>query len=175
MWDVLSLPGTHNKDKKWDILVHQSRFPLDYVNRHVKRIQQGSNADQYVVQNLMWPGVYLRSTTSNILLQKALKLVPLKATGPEVFVTTMTKFLSNSYDALEETLTHTKSLKLNIYPGENVTYFCAAILVDSERLESTRAFKPKHLGYITRIFKESSYDRKELTVLCCPRIMVIYP
>ena len=33
-------------------------------------------------------------------------IVPLTATGPEVFVATMTTFLYNSYNALEETLTH---------------------------------------------------------------------
>ena len=26
---VLSLPDPHNKEKKWDLLLHQSRFPLD--------------------------------------------------------------------------------------------------------------------------------------------------
>ena len=72
----------------------------------------------------------------------------LKATGPEVFVATMTTFLSDSYDTLEETLNHMKSLKLKIYPGENVTDCLAAILVDAERLESAGAFKPEHLGYI---------------------------
>ena len=81
----------------------------------------------------------------------------MKATGPEAFVTTKTKFLSNYYDALEETLTNTKSLKLKNYPGENITYFCASILVDAERLESAGAFKPEHLGYITHIF-EDNYD-----------------
>ena len=49
-----------------------------------------------------------------------------------------------------------KSLKLKSYPGENVTYCCAAKLVDAERLESARAFKPDRLGYITRIFEDSS-------------------
>ena len=58
-------------------------------------------------------------------------MLPLTATGTEVFVATMTTFLYDSYDALEETLTHTKSLKLKSYPGENVTDCCAAILVDS--------------------------------------------
>ena len=89
---------------------------------------------------------------SNTLLQKVLTMLPLTATGPEVFVSTMTIFLSDSYDTLEETLNHMKSLKLKSYPGENVTDCCAAILVDSERLESAGAFKPEHLGYITRIF-----------------------
>ena len=79
-------------------------------------------------------------------------LVLLTATGPEVFVTTMTTFISDSYDSLEETLTHMKSLKINSYLGENVTDCCAEILVDVERLESAGAFKPEHLGYITRIF-----------------------
>ena len=73
-------------------------------------------------------------------------MVPLTSTGPEIFVNTMTKFLSNSYDILEETLTHTKSIKLKIYPGENIAYFYAAILVDAECLESDGSFKPDHLG-----------------------------
>ena len=58
----------------------------------------------------------------------------LTATGSRVFVATMTTFLSDSYDALEETLNHMKSLKLESYPGENVTDCCAAILVDADSL-----------------------------------------
>ena len=83
-------------------------------------------------------------------------MVPLTATGPEVFVATMITFISDSYDSLEETLNHMKSLKLKSYPGENVTDFCAAIFVDAECLESAAAFKPEHLGYITRIFEDTS-------------------
>ena len=55
------------------------------------------------------------------ILQKVLTLVLLTENGPEVFVATITTFLSNSYDASEETLTHMKSLKLKSYPGDNVT------------------------------------------------------
>ena len=51
------------------------------------------------------------------------------------------------------------SLKLKSYPGENVTDCCAAILVDDEHLESSGDFKPEHLGYITRIFEDSSDSR----------------
>ena len=122
----------------------------------MQSLLRGSEADQYVVQNLTWSGVYLRSNLLNTLLQKVLTLVPLTATGPEVFVATMTKFLSDSYDDLEETLNHMKSLKLKIYPGENAIDCCAEILVDAERLESDGAFKPEHLGYITRIFEDNS-------------------
>ena len=120
MWEVFSLPDPRNKEKRWDILLHQSRFPLEYVKRHVQSLLKGYEADQYVFQNLTCLGVYQRSTLSNTLLQKVLTLVPLKATGPEVFVASMTIFLSDSYDALEETLNHTKSLKLKSCPGENV-------------------------------------------------------
>ena len=95
----------------------QSIFPLGYVKDHVQSLLKVSEADQYVFQNLTWSGVYLRSTLSNTLLQKVLTLVPLTETGPEVFVATVTKFLSDSYGTLEETLNHTKSLKLKIYPG----------------------------------------------------------
>ena len=89
-------------------------------------------------------------------------MVPLTATVPEVFVTTMTTFLSNPYDTLEETMNHMKSLKLKSYPGENVTDCCAEILVDSERLEISGAFKPEDLGYITRIFEDTSDSRFRL-------------
>ena len=71
----------------------------------------------------------------------------------------MTKILSDSYDDLEETLNHMKSLKLKRYPGENVTDCCASILVDAERLESAKAFKPDHLWYINRIFEDTSESR----------------
>ena len=101
-------------------------------------------------------------TLSNTLLQKVLTLLPLTATGPEVFVTTMATFLSDSYDALEDTINHTNSIKLKIYPWENVTYCCASILVDAERLESAGAFKPEHLGHITRIFEDTSESRFRL-------------
>ena len=77
-------------------------------------------------------------------------------TGPEFIVATMTIFLYDSYGTLEETLTHMKSLKLKIYPGENVTDCCAWILVDAEGLESAGTLKPEHLGYITHIFEDNS-------------------
>ena len=55
-----------------------------------------------------------------------------------------------------------KSLKLKNYPGEDVTDCCAAILVDAERLESAGTFKPEHLGYIIRIFEDTSDSRFRL-------------
>ena len=35
MWGIFSLPYPHNKEIKWDLLLHQSIFPLEYVKRHV--------------------------------------------------------------------------------------------------------------------------------------------
>ena len=137
------------------IILHQSRFALEYVKHHVQSIQKVSEADHCVVQNLTWSVVYLRNTLSNTLLQKLLTLIPLTATVPEVFVSTMTIFLSDSYDALEENLTHMKSLELKSYPGEKVIDWCAAIFVDAEHLEIIGAFNPEHLGYITRIFEDT--------------------
>ena len=131
----------------------------------VKSLQKGSESDQYVVQNLTWSEVYLRSTLSNNFLQKVPILVPLTTTWPEVFITTMTKFLFNYHDTLEETLTNTKSLKLKRYPGENITNCCTEILVDAERLDISRAFNPYHLGYITCIFEDTSDSRLSLWVI----------
>ena len=90
------------------------------MKRNVQSRQKGSEADQYFVQNLTWSGVYLRSNFSNTLIQKVMKLVPLTATGPEVYFATMTTVLSNYYDSLMETLNHMNNLKLKDNLGENV-------------------------------------------------------
>ena len=159
MWYVFYLPEPQNKEKDWDLLLNQSIFTLEYVKRHVQSLQKGSEDDHYIVQNLTWSGVYLMSNLSNTLLQKVLILVPLTATGPEVFFATMITFFFDSYDIFKETLSNIKSIRLKSYPGENVTDFCAEILVDDEQLESAGAFKPEHLGYITRIFEDTSDSR----------------
>ena len=86
-------------------------------------------------------------------------MVPLIATGPEVYFATMTTVLSNYYDSLVDTLNHIKSLKLKDHPGGNVKDCCNEILVDADHLGSARAFKPTHLGYITRIFEDTSDSR----------------
>ena len=91
--------------------------------------------------------------------------MPLTVTRPEVFVATITTFLSDSYDALEETLNHTKSLKPKKYSGENVTDCCAEILIDAELVESAGAFKPEHLGYIICIFEDTSDSRFRLLAI----------
>ena len=84
-------------------------------------------------------------------------MVPLKATGPEVYVATMTTIISNSYYSLLDALNHTKNLKLKDNPGRYVADCYNAILVNVESLESAGAFKPEHLGYIICIF-EDTYD-----------------
>ena len=49
-------------------------------------------------------------------------LLPLTATGPDVFVATMTTFLPDSYDYLEETIIHMKIIKTKSYLGYNIIY-----------------------------------------------------
>ena len=68
--------------------------------------------------------------------------MPLAETVPELFVANMTTFISNSYDAFKDTLTHMKILKLKNCPGKNVIGYCDSMLVDAERLESSRAINP---------------------------------
>ena len=77
-----------------------------------------------MVQNLVCSEVYLRSTLSSAILQKLLNMVPLKATGNEVYVATMTTDLLNSYDYLVDTLNHMKSIKLKDNLGKNVSDCC---------------------------------------------------
>ena len=129
MWDVFSITDPKNKNKEWYFLLHQSRFPLEYVKVHVQSLLIGSQADKYIVQNLTWSGVYLRSTLSNDLLQRVLTLVPLTATEPEVYVATMINIISNSYYSLVDTLNHMKNLKLKDLPGRDVADCYDVVLV----------------------------------------------
>ena len=104
-------------------------------------------------------GVYLRSTLSNSLLQKVLTMVPLTATRP------MTNFLSNLYDDLEGSITHLNIIKRKSYLGDNVTDFCALVLVYAENIERSGAFYLEHLGYIAHIFIDTSVSRFHIWVI----------
>ena len=79
---------------------------------------------------------------STDIIKKVLKLVPLTATVSKVYVFTINVVISNSDDDLGDTLNHINILNINNHMGYNVPYWCAAILVDIERLESARYFKP---------------------------------
>ena len=54
------------------------------------------------------------------LLQKVLKLVPLKSTKLDFNVATMITTISDSYHYLVVTLNPIKSIKLKYHPGENI-------------------------------------------------------
>ena len=83
-------------------------------------------------------------------------MAPLAATGPKIYATNTTTALSDSYNNVQDTINYLRSIKLKIYQGENVTYFCAAVLVDAGKLESDIYFKLEHLEYITIIFEDTS-------------------
>ena len=93
------------------------------------------------------------STFSDDLLQRVMTLVPLTATGPEVYVTTMTTIISDSYCSLVDTLNQIKNLKLKDHLGRDAADCHDEILVNMEGLESAGVFKPEHLGYIISIFE----------------------
>ena len=67
---------------------------------------------------------------SNDLLQKVLTLVPLTATGPEVYVATVTTIISDSCYSLVGTINHMKSLKLKYNPEGDVADCYDTILVN---------------------------------------------
>ena len=98
----------------------------------------------------------MRSTLSNTLLQKLMTLVLMTETGPEVYVATITTIISDSYYSLVDTLKHMKSLKIKYHSGRDVADLYDAILVNVESLESDGAFKPEQIGYIIRIFENTS-------------------
>ena len=88
--------------------------------------------------------------------------MPLTATGPEVYVATMTTIISDSYYSLVNTLNHTKNLKPKDYPGRNAADCYDEILVNVESLESAGAFNPEHLGYTISIFENTSNSRFQI-------------
>ena len=88
--------------------------------------------------------------------------MPLTATGPEVYVATMTTIISDSYYSLVDTLNNTKNIKLKDHPGRDAAYCYDAVLVNVESIESARAFKSDHLGYIIRISENTSDSRFHL-------------
>ena len=113
------------------------RLPFEHVKNHVELLRKDeTRADSYVIQNLSRSGQFLRNTLHNELLAKVLRYVPITASGPEIFMATVTVCLSDSYDALEQTKTELKAIKLKDFPGENVQHCVAKILDLCERLES---------------------------------------
>ena len=72
--------------------------------------------------------------------------VPLTATRPEVYFSTMTKFISDPHEDLEKTLNHLNSIKLKSYPRGNVEAFATEFLVNTEILESSGDFKLDKIG-----------------------------
>ena len=40
MWDVFSFPDPHNKEKKWDLLLYQYQFYLDYAKFYIKNFRR---------------------------------------------------------------------------------------------------------------------------------------
>ena len=39
MWGVFSITDPQNKEKEWGLLLHHSRFPFEYVKRHVQSLE----------------------------------------------------------------------------------------------------------------------------------------
>ena len=150
--DWIILGDQYNEEfNNWRGNINNGQFH----DNNLKEMRKTEN----IVQNLTWSLVYLRSTLSNDLLQKVLTLVPLTPTGPEVYVATMTTIIPDFYYSLVNTLNHTKNLKLKYHPGRDVVDCYDAILVNVESLESDGAFKPEQLGYIIRIFENTSDSR----------------
>ena len=56
MWNVFYITDSQNKDMEWDLLLHHSKFPLEYVKGFVQSLLKGSEADQYIVQILTTSG-----------------------------------------------------------------------------------------------------------------------
>ena len=159
MWDVFNIPATAGS-KSWDLFKDHGRLPFEHVKNHIEVLRKDeTRADSYVIQNLNWSDSFLRNTLHHELLAKFLRYVPITASGPEIFMATVTVCFSDSYDALEQTKIELKTIKLKDFPGENVQDCVAKILDLCERLESGGAFDNQLICSIMKIFENAS-DKK---------------
>ena len=74
--ECLYITNPFNEENNWYLLLNHSRFNLGHVKCHMKRLKEGSEADQYAIKNMMWSRLYLGITLSNYLLYKVLTMVP---------------------------------------------------------------------------------------------------
>ena len=65
------------------------------------------------------------------MLTELITIPTLKSYGTEVFTETMITMISDSYDALESTLTRMKHIELSYFPGETFSGLCASVVDDS--------------------------------------------
>ena len=45
IWDIFSIKDPQNKEKEWDLLLHHSKFTLEYLKGLVQSLMKGSEAD----------------------------------------------------------------------------------------------------------------------------------
>ena len=163
MWDVFSIPDPDTStNKKWDLFKDHARIPSKHVTKYIKDLKDDVGTDSYALQNLEWSGIYLQNSITHDLLAKVLRLVPITASGPEVFMAILSVCYSDSYDALEQTKTNLKLIKLKDYPGENVEECVTVISQLAERLDSAGAFEPQLLCSIMKIFEHAKDERFRL-------------
>ena len=46
MWNVFYIADAQNKEKEWDLLLHHSKFPLEFLKGLVQSLLKVSEADQ---------------------------------------------------------------------------------------------------------------------------------
>ena len=61
-WGVFCLSGTSQLRETWDIFLNKYIFNMDDVKLYINDLRRGSKADNYMVQNLTWKGVYSSSS-----------------------------------------------------------------------------------------------------------------
>ena len=65
MWKVFYIVEQQNKEKEWDLLLHNSKFPLEYVKGLIQSFLKGSEVARYIVQVRSVPEEYFVKRSSS--------------------------------------------------------------------------------------------------------------
>ena len=123
MWEIFLLQEPWNQDNILDPFLHYYRLTLDYwkkasgsFKRVLRQIKMWFRT--WSGQECTWGKLFKWSSSEDTIL-----VLPTE-NEPEVYVYTMNSIIYNYYDVLEKTLNNVKSLKINIYAGENIVDWC---------------------------------------------------
>ena len=139
MYDVFLFEDPNDPTLKYDLFRNHSRATLDQVRQHWDHEVAAGRTDHYTNENLMYSGIYIRSTISSDLLQALYNDINATTNGPVTLIALLRLIYYDGYDSIEALKSELKSIELKKYSGENVIDCCVKIIEICERLDTAEA------------------------------------
>ena len=155
MYDVFVIVTADGK--RFDLFNNHSLFLQEDIEAHVVSLR--ATGCPWVIENLMYSGIYLRNAIDTVLYQKVIEDCGVTASGPETLCTLMKILYSDSFEAIEQCRLALKAIKLADFPGENVDLCSTKIEFLAERLDCAGAFDMDQLLVIAKIMEGAADER----------------